>query len=224
MGAGTTLIAFMILIIIGAVVIQQLGLSTVDILNQSTNFLNAYKLQPNIQPGERLCDISITTFADLIGPNTLSIEFGVVTDPFVQIENNVRSYQWFNCRDPTAVPFLSLVGNLFETEDLNIQSLDFLTIFGIEIQPSIQLSSPGSFQTIGPDLNPSLKKLIKVPAGNVPSPFDLDQTYLISNIPERNYDLKIFYDGKQIRTPDGTKLPFNSPFNSNICKSGLSSC
>ena len=165
--------------------------------------------------GENLCDLKVTVYGKLVDALRPSIKIDT---------SNAKSYEWFNCSPVTKLSLLSLwdIGlddPVVQKPGWNAMHLplqDFLFVTEETIHAQIVLKS-GPYK-VDAVTQPTLKKELKIPAGILPDNYDLRVTYVVTNIPDRDYDLEIYY-GRNINN-----LGAGVPLLDKICKSTKSEC
>lgn len=223
MGAGAVA-AIIIGLVVLAIFGQQFLGQAVDTTNSALEFYklltdaNKVKITPN--EGERLCDISITVYGELTETLPLTPLFVRIGDKTNHPEG--KSYTWFDCHDAKKVPALSLFD--IGLEDPVVQQSPDLTklkeqaIFLTQTKIHVQIVLKSGPYKIDAVTQPSLKKEIIIPAGDVPLPIDVRALFVISNIPERDYTLEVYY-GREINNMDA-----GQPWITKICRVGLTTC
>ncbi len=198
------IIGLVLLIIVGLVAFSFIGTTIVDLTQIGQDFLDALKIDIKPVAGETVCDISIIISGDL-------------ADNFFDafINNIQRSYQWFDCHDATGIPFFSLFNS---NENLNPQvfgqPLSVLT-FGECVNMHVTLVDRSGQRRDSPI------KSVCFDLGLIDTPFQMRKIFLFDNIPDRNYDLEIFFDNPTIHI-EGKQA--GAPLFDRICKVGLTSC
>lgn len=196
------IIGLVLLIIVGLIAFSFIGTTIVDLTQQGQNFLDLLKINITPTAGETVCDISIILSGDLRG------EFISVI-----VDNVKRSYQWFDCHNATAIPFFSLF-NSNDSIEIFTENLSLLT-FGECFDLHVTLVDQSGQRRNSPI------KSICVDFGLIDDPFELRKIFVFDNIPDRNYDIELFFDNPTIHIKD---LPSNAPKLDRICKVGLTSC
>jgi len=196
------IIGLVLLIIVGLIAISFIGTSIVDLTQAGQDLLDALKIDIKPVVGERVCDISIVLSGDLRGDFS-----GVIVD------NVQKQYQWFDCHDSTSVPFFSLFNS---NDGIGIfrENLSLLT-FGECFDLHVTLVDQSGQRRSSPI------KSICVGAGILDSPFQLEKIFVFDNIPDRNYDIELYFDNPTIHIKDHSSM---QPKVERLCKVGLTSC
>ncbi len=177
----------------------------VDLTQIGQGFLDQYQIMIRPMAGELVCDIRIDTFANL--------EERFLQVPVIVFEQNVRAWNWFSCSDSSFVPLASLIElpNIQE----GVQGLVIITS-GQVIEVQVVLVDPITKTQVKSDT-----KTVQVPAGIISTPISLDKTFILNNIPSRDYELQIFYRNPEFKIEG---LATNEPFIDKVCAVGKSSC
>lgn len=198
------IVAIVLLLIVGLVAFSFIGTTIIDLTQQGQDFLDLLKIDIKPQAGETVCDISIIISGDL-------------ADNFFDafINNIKKSYQWFDCHNASAISLFSLINS---NENLNpqifAQPLSVLT-FGECVDIHVTL-----VDISGQRRNSPIKSVC-FNLGLIDTPFEMRKIFLFDSIPDRNYDLEIFFDNPTLHI-EGKQA--GAPLLDRICKTGLSSC
>ncbi len=202
MGIVAGIIGIVLLLIIGVVVVAFIGTTIVDLTQQGQDFLDALKIDITPNAGERVCDISVIIHGDL-------------ADNFIDafIENIGKQYQWFDCHESTGIPFFSLINS---NDNLSIftENLSVIT-FGECVDMHITLVDQSGQRRSSPTKSQCFD------IGLIETPFLLRKTFVFDNIPDRNYDIEIFFDNPTIHIKGKQAGAFQLD---RICKTGLTTC
>jgi len=202
LGIVTGLVAIVIILILGVIVFNFLGTTIIDLTQLGQGLLDALKIDIRPMAGETVCDISIIISGDL-ADNFL--------DAFI---NNIsRQYQWFDCHDATLLPFASLF-NSNEGIELFTTNLSVITL-GECIDMHVTLVD------VSGQRRESAIKSVCFDLGLIDTPFQLRKIFLFDNIPDRNYDIEIFFDNPTLHI-QGKQA--GAPLLDRICRTGLTSC
>ncbi len=202
MGIIIGLVLLVFLLIAGVVAINFLGTTIVDLTQAGQGLLDALKIDIKPQAGERVCDISIIVSGDLADN---------FFDAFV---NNIqKQYQWFDCHDSNAIPFFSLF-NSNEGAEIFRNNLSVVS-FGECVDMHVTL-----VDVSGQRRNSPIKSIC-FDLGVIDTPFQMRNVFVFDNVPDRNYDLEIFFDNPTIHIEGQQSGSF---FLDRVCRSGLSSC
>ena len=201
----------LVVILIAYAVFQPVFAGLID---SATGFFTATQLKPKIGVDDIICDLRVKTFAKL--DQTLPF-----SELFIRIDpNNTHDFNWFNCFQFSNFPNAQLIDLQFK----NPQPLDFFTFGGETISGQIVLRDANDpTQKVDAFTQPQLKRsvLISEDAGIIPTPFNMDIEYVVTNIPKRDFTLEIYY-GREIFT-DRT-LDVGKPIIAKICANGSKLC
>lgn len=206
MGLGTTLIGIAIFLIVIMVGVSYFGDVFGMLIDTTTGYYTATQLQPRPNANELICDLRITTIASLETSSILGKELGIDDNSnpfpakiFVTIdESNPVSYEWFECYKTP---------NTFALVDLDETSFDLFSFFsfgGEKIHTEIVLiDSNDSTQRVDANTQQQLRQSITLSteAGFIETPLNVGQTFVVKNIPARDYILEVYY-GRQINDLD----------------------
>jgi len=219
MGALGTIIGLLILAIIVIVAWGFIQNFIVEILltgdRLGTAIFTSEELEATPTSEEMVCDLRVTIFA--------TIDERFPFEVFVKIpdsEGQVKRYFWTDCSPAKATSLLSLLDlseNLNEgIENLGKLQLAFFTPED-KIGSSIRLVDPKTGDIIDKFNRSNLVKDVGLLEGKN-TPFDVQVSYFIPNIPHRDYDLEIFF----FRAINN--LPIGTPFVDEVCQFTKTTC
>ncbi len=217
MGTAGTIIGLLILVIIVVIAWGYIQNFIVEILltgdRLGTAIFTSEELEATPTSDEMVCDLRVTVFA--------TIDERVLFDVFVKIPDStgeVKRYFWTDCSPAKATSLFSL---LDISENLNeaLGNLGQLAVFSPEdkIGVSIRLTDPKTGDIIDKFNRPNLEKAI-TGLESRSTPFDVQQSFFISNVPHRDYDLEIFW----FRAIN--ELPIGTPFVDEVCQFTKTTC
>jgi len=158
-----------------------------------TGFYTATQLQPRITGGETICDLRIKVFADL------TQDFGIGSPEITIDRNNAFDFDFFECFSSSEVNSLELID--FDKR-INFVQQSFISFGGEVIHAEIVLRDANDpTQKVDAFTQSQLRRAIEIPAGLIPTPFNMDVEFVVTNIPLRDYNLEIFY-GRPINNMD----------------------
>ncbi len=226
--SGTVLLIIAILILgtVGTSLIASLAFDTSDDIETIIELLTKGS-QPKPKPtaDELLCDLKLTIFAEYdqqapFTPFFIRIISSGITDA---IHDTAKAYQWRDCHQSTQVPLFSLLD--FGLGDG--QPLALVPVFigeGEAVNTEIVLLDPKTGLKIDKNNDRTLQRSIDLPAGiAVNLPLDITQTYLIKNIPHRDYELRIFFPDHDINAINDN-IGFQQPFIDEVCEFTKETC
>jgi hypothetical protein len=201
---------FIIALVIGFSTFSPLFTGLID---EASGFFVDTQLKPEPESNEAICDLRVKVFADL--DQTLAFsEFFVRISPI-----DSHNYSWDDCHASGNFPLGSLLDLGTRFEPLAIATGEVIETACITI---VDAKDPS--QKVTPVTNPKLCRDITVTRGATLSlalPFNVDAEFVINNIPLREYDLEIVYQGRDIAiTESGERtisLNANEPYITKIC-------
>ena len=173
----------------------------------------AGKLYPNPQVGETICDLK------LIIKGTLDHKlFSLPTVLVWHLNENSLQSTWLSdsCFKTGTASFLSLLPQPYfeKLDDYSFKSsstklsyidgkqeLDLIGIGDTEYEIEIKLVDVNG-KVIDSKTFPNLKKKIFLPSGTIPEPYAWDKTFLLDNIPRRDYTVEVYMIGEIINNLD----------------------
>ncbi|MCP6727226.1 MAG: hypothetical protein KJI69_04320 [Patescibacteria group bacterium] len=219
------IILIIIIVALGTVGTSLIGALAVD---TSDDFESIIELltkgsQPKPKPtaSELLCDLKLIVHAEYDQTLPLSDFFiRIISSGNVDaIHDSAKEYQWRDCHQSTEVPIASLL-------DFSIgdgQPLSLFPVFigeGEAVITEIVLLDPNTGLTIDKSNDRTLRRSIDLPAGiAINLPLDLTQTYIIKNIPHRDYELQIFFPDHEIN-----RMGKGQPFIDEVCEFTKMTC
>lgn len=223
--SGTVLgiIAILILGTVGTSLIGSLVVDTSDDFDTIVElFTKGTQPKPKPTSTELLCDLKLIIHAEYDQQAPFSKFFiRIISSGFTDaIHDTAKEYQWRDCHQSTQVPIASLV-------DFGIGDgqpfLGLVPVFigeGEAVRTEIVLLDPRTGLTIDKLNDRTLQRSIDLPAGiAVNLPLDLTQTYLIKNIPHRDYELQIFFPDLEIN-----RMSAGQPFIDEVCEFTKMTC
>ncbi len=197
-------IAFVIIALVAFVLILSFASETVaDIRDDTKEALDQAKVDFTGN-----CDLHITFFGEIDSvlfsvPTALDFRFGDNTQ-------HPEIAQWsFNC-NPGSLDFTNL--------DLAFKGLSFFTIGEERNTLRLKIIAPdGSFRTC--ERYPTMCKDVVIPANKlINTPFAFQKTFLISDIPCRDYNIEVSIEAQKINgMPSGAPIIYTVDTNSNTC-------
>ena len=204
MSFGTTIAGLAIFLIV-VLIAGTWFFGTIDATIESgKDFFTASRIKPTPLQNEYVCDLALTTFAEL--RETLPL-----TPVFIKIGQGtshpeVFTAKWINCNKATTIPRFSLLLNPLN----EVKPLAFFFDDDV-IRTEIVLKDSGGFK-IDANTQPSLRRSVPLPNGLTPLPYLLQETFIVSDIPCRDYVLDIYW-GREIN-----KLNAGEPYTVEIKK------
>jgi len=185
------------------------------LIDGATGFFTATQLQPRVGTDEVICDLRIKTLADL----DQTLPFSTI---FTRIDpNNSHEWNYFECEFASQFPIASLLDIEDRFTELQLQALDIVTFGGETISVEIVLLDANDpTQKVDAFTQPQMRQqiLLSTEFAILPTPFNVDQVFVVKNIPVREYQLQIFY-GREIFVdrPIRETLDAGEPFITKIC-------
>lgn len=184
------------------------------------DFFTATTLKVKPEANETICDLRVKTNADLTQDVNIGL-LGIDSKPKVTIVlGESHSYTWFNCvaqQQYTANDLINAGGgtSLLDPEDLT-QNV-FFTSGGLTLNGKIAIIDANDpTQRVDSILQNQLSRSITFDSfQTVETPFNVDIEYVIADIPIREYDLEIFYDGSFITGIN--EMGAGQPFDTKVC-------
>jgi len=220
MGTAGTIIGLLILVIIVVIAWGYIQNFIVEILltgdRLGTAIFTSEELEATPTSEEMVCDLRVTVFATI---DERGIPF--FGEVFVKVPDSsgeVKRYFWTDCSPAKATSLFSLLDiseNLNEALD-NLGQLAFFTPED-KISVNIRLTDPKTGDIIDRFNRPSLVKEITGLETRT-TPFDVQQSFFIANVPHRDYDLEIFW----FRAIN--ELPVGTPFVDEVCQFTKTTC
>lgn len=181
------------------------------LIDGSTGYFTATQLQPKIGQDEIICDLRVEVNAEMVDSD---IFFLIDEKPHVRINSVTPEY--FDCFAKSAPNTMSLL-NFNHLHGMS--ELDVLIFTPQVLTSDIKLidSNDGS-QQVSSALQPQLKHSRTFQSGEIiDTPFNISETFVVTNIPARQYVLEINYnsqtglisgiDGKSLGQPYITTVP-----------------
>jgi len=221
------IIAILLLGTVGTSLIGALVVDTTDDIETIVELLTKGS-QPKPKPTttELLCDLKLIIHAEYdqqapFSPFFIRIISSGITDA---IHDTAKEYQWRDCQQSTQVPIFSLLDiGLGDGQPL----LSIFPVFigeGEAVRTEIVLLDPRTGQKIDKSNDRTLQRSIDLPAGiRITLPLDLSQTYLIKNIPHRDYQLQIFFPDHDINSVSDN-IGKTKPFIDEVCQFTKETC
>jgi len=222
--AGIIFLIIIILILgtVGTSLIGALAVDTSDDIETIIELLTKGS-QPKPKPTatELLCDLKLIIHAEYDQTLPLSDFFiRIISSGNVDaIHDSAKQYIWRDCHQSTQVPIASLL-------DFSIgdgQPLSLFPVFigeGEAVNTEIVLLDPRTGLTIDKNNDRTLQRSIDLPEGiAINLPLDLTQTYVIKNIPHRDYELQIFFPDHEIN-----RMRVGQPFIDEVCEFTKMTC
>lgn len=186
------------------------------LFDSATGFFTATQLQPRVGADEIICDLRIKTLADL----DQTLPFSTI---FTRIDpNNSHEWNYFECEFASQFPLGSLLDIEDRFREFQLQVLDIVTFGGETISVEIVLLDANDpTQKVDAFTQPQMRQqiLLSTEFAILPTPFNVDQVFVVKNIPVREYQLQIFY-GREIVVGEpfaGISLGAGEPFITKIC-------
>lgn len=211
-GVEAVVVLFMMIILVvgGIVLINSMKIDATSELKKDEFqklLFDADQLKLKPKSSEKICDLKVTVYGELHGyspfgirtnqadlPTNLKILLGKDT-----AHPEVKKYEWFDCQKSTAVPLASLLdfGLDFGPENQLNYDLAPQAFFTVEEKIHAQIVLKSGPYKVDAVTQPNLKKYIFIPAGVVPLPYDMRAVFVVQNIPQRSYEMEIYY-GQEI--------------------------
>ncbi len=229
MGLTSALLGIIVLVIVililgtvGTSLIGALAIDTSDDIDTIIELITKGS-QPKPKPtaSELLCDLKLIIHAEYDQTAPFSDFFiRIISSGFTDaIHDSAKEYVWRDCHQSTEVPLASLL-------DFGIGDgvpLALVPVFigeGESVNTEIVLLDPRTGLTIDKNNDRTLQRSIDLPAGiAVNLPLDLTQTYIIKNIPHRDYELQIFFPDHEIN-----RMGKGKAFIDEVCEFTKSTC
>lgn len=207
---------------VGTSLIGALAIDTADDVETIWELLTkGSEPKPKPTSDEMLCDLKLIVHAEYDQQAPLTPFFiRIISSGFTDaIHDSAKEYQWRDCHQSTQVPLFSL----FDFGLGDGQPLALVPVFigeGEAVETEIVLLDPRTGLKIDKRNDRTLQRSIDLPAGiAVNLPLDLTQTYLIKNIPHRDYELQIFFPDHEIN-----RLSKSKAFIDEVCEFTKETC
>lgn len=194
MSLSTMLIALAVIVVVLFVFAPEMVEGLIDSV---TGTYSATQLLPRVGSDEIICDLRVEIDADLIQDLNTGIIL-IDSKPYVQI-NDVDT-QYFNCVAFSNVSALDLVDFNHLSGVGNELSVLFATPLNLETSISLVDATDAS-QQVTSATQPQLKVIESFDVGQViNTPYDVSRTFVVTDIPARQFNLEIVYDNSQLIT------------------------
>lgn len=158
------------------------------LVDSASGFYTATQLQPRVGSNEIICDLRVDIDATMTDSN---IFFLIDSKPEIQI--NSIDAEYFECYATSEVNALNL---------MNVNHLHGLTLLDVAIfTPQVitteikLIDSTDASQQVTKELQNQLQQVTTFNSGDIiDTPFDMSKTFVVTNIPARNYDLYVEYN------------------------------
>lgn len=211
MGAGTAIAVILLVIIMVGVLVLGTDLFT-SLFSKGGEFFTATKLKVNPASNEIICDLKIETNVDIV-------QDIIISNPKFNVpSSNSHKYTWYSCFLPSNYVTYNLLDAGFGSAPKPIReavgdlqtNILFLPTGGDITQGIRLIDSRDPTQVVDWNLQPNLQYKIDLPSGiNIATPYSVDATFVVSNIPVREYNLEIHLSG----LPEGVNnQPVGQPF------------
>ncbi len=233
MGLGLTIIGLLALLIIGFVFYEEItnGIDAFAEDRAQTEVEEELGIVVEVdetgKPTQELCDLVITFYGEIEHelfslPTILRFEFGSNTN-----HPEVAVWEYRNCgltlatfipRIPTYLTMISEDSNLDKLTDdeltalsltsKELEQLDLISTgdsYNMQIK-IIDADDRSTFRNCG-TTHPDLCRVVILPAGVVPEPYEFQKTFIIKKIPKQDYIIEITIEGQRINS-----LSANAPY------------
>jgi len=183
------------------------------LIDEASGFYVDTQLKPEPQSDEAICDLRIKVFA-LLDQTLAGSEFFIRINPV-----DSHNWSWDDCHASSNFPLGSLLdlSTRFQTQAIAVGEVTETACITI-----VDARDPS--QKVTPVTNSNLCRDVVVTRGATLSlalPFNVDTEFIINNIPLREFNLEIIYQGRDIViTESGQRsisLNANEPFITKIC-------
>lgn len=226
---ATTIIGIILILVLGTVGTSLIGALVIDTSDDIETIIELITKgsQPKPKPTstELLCDLKLIIHAEYdqqapFSPFFIRIISSGITDA---IHDSAKEYQWRDCQQSTQVPIFSLL-DFGITDGLPLSIFPVFIGEGDAVRTEIVLLDPKTGLTIDKSNDRTLQRSIDLPAGiSINLPLDLSQTYLIKNIPHRDYELQIFFPDHDINSVSDN-IGKSRPFIDEVCEFTKETC
>ena len=225
MGAQTTLLLLAVLLIVGFIFYEEISTGVSAFSEDRAQADVEKELEIEKEAGQELCDLVITFYGEIEHqlfslPTILRFEFGSNTN-----HPEVAVWDYKNCGLTTAtlIPRLGIYLSMIQEDQtfdeltsdeltaLNIspQQLDLINVGSTSYNMQIKIidaDDTTNFRACGTS-NPDLCRVIVLPSGVVPEPYEFQKTFIIKKIPKQDYIIEITIKGQKINN-----LSANAPY------------
>ena len=190
------------------------------LLDASGNFFNASQLQIDRNSNEVVCDLVVTTKVQI---DQGGLKLPLIDDPkFVVDNDDSHTYIWDNCIAPNNFTGLNVLDDGFGTAPrISSSSLgesipnSFLSVGDTVLVQQIRLlDARDSTQTVDWVTRPNLSYSTTITNGFHETPLDFSATFVVSNIPLREYNIQIHLNGLDSGINDSA---VGIPFTGKVC-------
>jgi len=191
------------------------------LLDASGNFFNASQLQIDRNSNEIVCDLIVTTKVKI---DQGGLKLPAIDDPkFIVDKDDSHTYIWDNCVAPNNFTGLNVLDDGFgsaprvTTNSLaDAQPNSFFNgLSGSTIVQQIRLiDAIDPTQTVDWVTRPNLSYSTPLSGGFLETPIDISATFVVSNIPLREYNLQIHLNGLDSGINDSA---IGVPFTGKVC-------
>ena len=190
MGIQLMLVAGAIILVIMAIFAPAMLQSLVD---GASGLYTATSLKPRVGANEIICDLKIEIDADMIQDINIPV-FG--SSPHVKI--NSVTPQYFNCIASSNISSLDLID--FNHLHGAVNEASLLVITPEVLTSSVKIiDATDSTQQVSFNLQKQLQHFETFTYGEVINfPYDVSRTFVVNDIPARNYNLEINYDNSAL--------------------------
>lgn len=224
-----TVIGIIIILFLGTIGTSLIGSLAVDTSDDIETIIELLTKgsQPKPKPtsSELLCDLKLIIHAEYdqqapFTPFFIRIISSGITDA---IHDSAKEYQWRDCQQSTQVPIFSLL-DFGVSDGVPLALVPVFIGEGEAVNTEIVLLDPKTGLKIDKSNDRNLQRSIDLPAGiAVNLPLDLSQTYLIKNIPHRDYELQIFFPDHDINSASDN-IGKSKPFIDEVCEFTKETC
>ena len=192
-----TLVLIVIIIIAGAIFWNQIQAPLAQAQQTFTQFLITTQIAPQAHKGQQVCNLIVHVYGEFDNPNPLDARVYLGRANY---HPEVADPSWSSCftslslvRDGVG-PFSTIVGN----ESLPLDSLAVGDGNGFFSQ-IVLLGDDGS--KIDASVQPLLRQKVLLPNGVFPTPYDFQESFVVTKVPKQHYKLQIFM-GRGINNMD----------------------
>lgn len=199
MGVTGALIAIAVILVVAGIFWAILSPIVFGLINTATGFFTATQLTPRIGVDETVCDLHVVVNGR--ADQDLFVNFG--TFGFF-LDNTDITTTWFDCFKISEFPTFELI-DLEARQDL---TGFVLAIVEQKRDVNIELVDAGdATQRVDYLTQPQLRKSLTIPAQISISAYTFEIDFIVSNIPLRDYILRVTFEESQINGQE-RNVPF----------------
>jgi len=178
---------FIVILLIAYAVFEPL---ITGIIDKANGLITATELKPRALGGETICDLRVKVFAEI------TQDFGIGSPEITMDKNNAFEATWFDCFGQSNPSPASLIDLDLRFSNLRFSLLDFVTLGGEKIHAEIVIRDANDpTQKVDAFTQPQLRRVVFSSDGIsiIKTPLNVNVEFVITNIPQREYDLEIYY-------------------------------